>query len=475
MKKDPSVVYRVFLMVGDAMAIVFSFAFAYYFRTHIDGRPYYFTSDIRDFVITTFWLVPLWLIILMILGLYSKAVLRSRWREYGRLFLASIIGIMAILTYDFFADGTIAEGSLFPVKTIVVYAALFCFVSLVVFRTVIGLMRKFVLRHNHGLLRTVIVGNDQNTTQLLEAIAPDSGHKVVGVVARNEFVPEEWRKCKYRNLREALRRCKPDAVIHTDEVDIEGVNQLAIDNHALYYYAPNDQALFSHMGNVELIAATPVILVRQTPLMGGARVFKRICDLLLGVVALVIAAPFMLVIFVIQKMYDIKAPALYRDMRLSRFNRKFPLLKFRTIRMEYNGMTPEEAFSKMGKPELAVKYREGGDYLRNDPRYTKLGLMLRKTSLDELPQIFNILKGDISFVGPRALQSGELKSYGNLGLLLSVKSGLTGLAQVSGRRDISFDERRALDIYYIQNWSPWLDVQILFRTVWSVLKGQGAK
>ncbi|MFV0484926.1 MAG: sugar transferase [Candidatus Saccharimonadales bacterium] len=475
MKKDPSVVYRVFLMLGDAMAIVFSFAFAYYFRTHIDARPYYFTSQIRDFIGVSLLLVPVWLIILMILGLYSKTILRSRLREYGRLFFASVLGIMAILTYDFFADGTIAEGSLFPVKTIAIYAALFCFISLVVFRTAVGLARKFVLRHNHGLLRTVVVGNNQNTTQFLEAITPESGHKVVGVVARNEFVSEEWRKHKYRNLKEALTKLKPDAVIHTDGEDIEGVNQLAIDHHALYYYAPNEQSLVSHMGNVELIAATPVILVRQTPLMGGAKVFKRICDLLLGTVALIIASPFMLVILIVQKMYDIKAPALYKDMRLSRFNKKFPLLKFRTIRVEYNGMTPEEAFEKMGKPELSVKYREGGDYLKNDPRYTKLGLILRKTSLDELPQIFNIIKGDISFVGPRALQAGELKSYGNRGLLLSVKSGLTGLAQVSGRRDISFDERRALDIYYIQNWSPWMDIQILFKTVLCVLKGQGAK
>lgn len=475
MKKDPSVVYRVFLMVGDAMAIVFSFAFAYYFRTHIDSRPYYFTSQIRDFIWVSLFLVPIWLIILMILGLYSKSVLRSRLREYGRLFFASVIGIMAILTYDFFADGTIAEGSLFPVKTIAIYAALFCFISLVVFRTVVSLVRKFVLRHNHGLLRTVIVGNNQNTTQFLESITPESGHKVVAVVARNEFIPDEWRKYKYKNLKEALIKLKPDAVIHTDGEDIEGVNQLAIDNHALYYYAPNEQSMVSHMGNVELIAATPVILVRQTPLMGGARVFKRICDLLLGSVALIIASPFMLVIFIVQKMYDVKAPALYRDMRLSRFNKKFPLLKFRTIKMEYNGMTPEEAFDKMGKPELSVKYREGGDYLKNDPRYTGLGLILRKTSLDELPQIINILRGDISFVGPRALQAGELKSYGNRGLLLSVKSGLTGLAQVSGRRDISFDERRALDIYYIQNWTPWMDIQILFKTVLCVLKGQGAK
>ena len=324
-------------------------------------------------------------------------------------------------------------------------------------------------------MRTIIIGNDDNTTQFLESISAETGYKVVGVVARNEFVPEEWRKIKYNTLKNAVSATKPDAIIHTDGIDIEGVNKIAIDNHALYYYAPNDRSLVSHMGNIELIAATPVILVRTTPLSGGARIFKRACDLLFGGILFIISLPFLLIVFIGQKIAEPHAPAFYKDIRLSRFNKRFPLLKFRTIKTEYNGLTPEEAFTKMGKPELIDAYRANGDYLENDPRYTKLGIFLRKTSLDELPQLINVLKGDISLVGPRALEPHELKSYGDRGLLLSVKSGLTGLAQVSGRRDISFDERRALDIYYIQNWSPLMDAQILLRTIGVVILGRGAK
>ena len=133
------------------------------------------------------------------------------------------------------------------------------------------------------------------------------------------------------------------------------------------------------------------------------------------------------------------------------------------------------AFEKMGKPELSEKYRKQGDYLKNDPRYTKFGRFLRRSSLDELPQLFNVLKGDISLVGPRALQPAELKNYGDRGIILSVKSGVTGLAQVSGRRNISFNERRAFDVYYVQNWTPAMDIQIIFRTIASVLGHEGAK
>ena len=110
-----------------------------------------------------------------------------------------------------------------------------------------------------------------------------------------------------------------------------------------------------------------------------------------------------------------------------------------------------------------------------DPRITRIGKFLRATSLDELPQLFNVLRGDISLVGPRALVPGELRNYGDRSLLLTVKSGLTGLAQVSGRRDISFDERRSLDLYYIQNWSVLFDLQIMLQTIRAVIFQKGAK
>ena len=152
------------------------------------------------------------------------------------------------------------------------------------------------------------------------------------------------------------------------------------------------------------------------------------------------------------------------------------------MKPEYCGMTPEEAFKKMRRKKIIKnakkyieEYRKNGDYLKKDPRITRLGDFLRRTSLDELPQLINVLKGDISLVGPRALVPGELKNYGDRSLLLSVKSGLTGLAQVSGRRDISFSERRALDIYYVQNWSVRFDIQILLKTIKTVITGKGAK
>ena len=129
----------------------------------------------------------------------------------------------------------------------------------------------------------------------------------------------------------------------------------------------------------------------------------------------------------------------------------------------------------MGKPELAKAYRKNGDKLDDDPRITRLGKFLRATSLDELPQLINVIRGDISLVGPRALIPQEINQYKKKDIILAVKSGVTGLAQVSGRRNISFEERRRLDVYYVQNWSLLLDIQILFKTVFSVIIRRGAR
>lgn len=128
----------------------------------------------------------------------------------------------------------------------------------------------------------------------------------------------------------------------------------------------------------------------------------------------------------------------------------------------------------MGRPELAKTYRENGDYLPYDPRVTPFGRFLRRTSLDELPQLFNVLKGDISLVGPRALIPQELSSFEKKHTILSVKSGLTGLAQVSGRRELPVIERRKLDLYYVQNWSLWMDIMILIKTIRVVFRRSGA-
>lgn len=475
MKRDYGLIFHAFLVFGDACAILLSFLTAYFMRTHLDQRPFYFEANPRQFLLSMLVMIPVYLIILAAAGLYSKSVFlgRSRWREVGRLFLASVIGMMAIITCDFFFNM-----DLFPVRIMAIYAAFSCFILLSLFRGAIRWIRSFTMkRDRRAALRVIIIGNSKNTEYLADYIAsyPESGFRLAGVVAGAKYIPKDLRRRQYSSLKDALKHTRPDVIFQTDEKRTEYVYQQAINHHLLYYFVPSNAALTSQLGELELVGNTPAILVRATPLAGGARFVKRCTDIVLGLFIFLLAAIPMMIIWLIEKISDPSAPAVYSDIRLSRYNQKVKIYKFRSMKPEYNGLTPEEAFTKMGKPQLIKKYRANGDMIPDDPRITKLGKFLRATSLDELPQLFNVIKGDISLVGPRALVPGELHHYGDRSLLLSVKSGLTGLAQVSGRRDIGFDERRALDLYYIQNWSIWLDLRIIMRTIGAILLRKGAK
>ena len=469
------------MVIGDIIAIVTSFLFAYLIRIHLDARPYYFVANPKEFLLATSTLLPIWVFVLFAFGLYSKKIVmnRSHAPEISRLFAASIIGIMSIISIDFFL-----ETNLFPVRPIALYAVLTNFFSLVIIRGTIKALRRKILKKRIGLQKVLIIGDNINTTRLINNIVgfPEEGYRLVGVVSRAGFVPKELRALRFSSLKRALDRAKPDVVFQTDEKSSEYVYKQAVNHHLYYYFVPTEANLSQHMGELELVGNTPVVLVKSTPLIGGAKLIKRSIDLILGGLALVLALIPMAIIWLLVKILDPKSSAVYSQIRLSRYNSHIKIYKFRTIKTEYSGLTPEEAFIKMekqGKIKDAKRYislyRKNGDALKNDPRITKIGRFLRKTSLDELPQLFNVVKGDISLVGPRALVPGELKNYGDRSLLLSVKSGLTGLAQVSGRRDIGFSERRALDLYYVQNWSVRFDLQIILRTIRAIITMKGAK
>ena len=451
-----------------------SFAMAYFIRVHVDPRPYEFNSTLLLFTLETLWVIPFLIIILAALGLYKKSVFlgKSRMPEIGRLILAAILSVAALIVYDFFTDN-----NLFPVRIVALMSVLLSFLFLVLERMIVRAIVKLIYRKDYGTKRVVIIGNNKNTEYLANYISssPESGYRLVGVVSARKYIPEDLRNKQFSSLKDALRRAHPDVIFQTDEKSTEYVYRQAINQHMLYYFVPSETALSSHFGELELVGNTPAVLVKLTPLTGGSAVVKRVCDILLSLIGLILAAIPMLIVYLVIKLSDIKHNAIYADERLTQFNRKFKCYKFRSMKTEYSGMTAEEAFTKMGKPELIKKYRKDGDYLKDDPRITKFGKFIRKTSLDELPQLVNILKGDISLIGPRALLPGELRDYGDRSLLLTVKSGLTGFAQVSGRRDISFEERRALDIYYVMNWSLLLDVQIFFKTIAAVIKRDGAK
>jgi exopolysaccharide biosynthesis polyprenyl glycosylphosphotransferase len=383
--------------------------------------------------------------------------------------LAAVLGTMTLLSYGYFV-----QVELFPVRVIVVMACVFCFVLMLVERNILRLVRQALLWRGVGGVRTIVVGDHENTRTIVEALMRDTrfGYRIVGAVTNKKYVRGLEIK-NYDNVAAAVGRARAAMMIQTDEADLEGVYDLSVRKHVGYMMVPVHDVMLSKRTSMELVGDLPMLEVKPTTLTGYGRVAKRGFDVVFGVIGLVAAAIPMGVIALIISLSG--GDVLYRQKRLTRYGRKAGIYKFRTMRREYHRMSPEEAFVKMGRSELVEEYRRNGDVLLNDPRISRFGRFLRRSSLDELPQLFNVLRGDISLVGPRALVPEELENYPDKDLILSVKSGMTGLAQVSGRREIGFAERRTLDVYYIQNWSIVMDLQILLRTVWYVLRAKGAE
>ena len=195
---------------------------------------------------------------------------------------------------------------------------------------------------------------------------------------------------------------------------------------------------------------------------------KRFADILCSTIAIILLSPFFIIISIAIKATS-KGPVIFIHKRVGKNGKKIGIYKFRSMVMNAEELI--EKFTPEQKEEFQKNFK-----LENDPRITKIGKILRKTSLDELPQLFNILKGDLSIVGPRPIMEVETEIYGKYkDMLLSVKPGLTGFWAANGRSDTSYKRRRAMEIYYVKNRSLLFDINIILKTVISVFKGEGAK
>jgi len=478
MKNNTSLIYNLCLVLGDAVAIMAAFTAAYILRVSLSHEVLSAQVEARTYILTLISFLPFWILLFGLLGLYNARVYENRFSELGRLLVGSFIGILFIISYSY-----ITNTAIFPARLVTAYGFALVFFFALLFRTILRGVRRQLFIYGIGINHVLLIGDTAVTHELIDRLSNTAvtGHRVIGMVGGVKHPLRQESDCRvFKHFEEALQKLKGEplhTIVQTELYATADRNDeiltYAHQNHVAYRFVPGNSELFVGNIEVDLFQSVPVIAVHQTALVGWGRVVKRLTDLILGGLLLIVASPFMLLI-ALAEILSGSSSVFFRQTRLTRFNHRFRVFKFRTQYKKYDGTTPEEAFQKMGRPEAAKQYRENGDFLKNDPRITPLGRFLRRTSLDELPQLINVVRGDISLVGPRALIPEELELYTKRHAILSVKSGLTGLAQVSGRRYISFDERRKLDLYYVQNWSFWGDLIILTKTFRIVLFHKGA-
>jgi exopolysaccharide biosynthesis polyprenyl glycosylphosphotransferase len=467
--------YTIALIIIDVLAILAAFTVAYIVRVQLDPRPLINQIGAVDFFMTFVSLLPFWLVTFWAIGLYSPSVYQKRLTEMGRLVVGSFLGILLVIGYAYVVDQQI-----FPARLVPVYAGVATFILLLIGREILRLVRDLLYYSGVGVQRVMIIGSGAATQDIIENLnqTQRSGYKVVAVVGNSAGSDEVTH---YKSLDRGLATLdahRIDTIIQTGLYEEAERNQkimsAAQDRHIQYCFVPGEAEFYSGKNQIDVFLGYPVINVYQTPLVGWGEVVKRIFDLVLVIITFPLWGALLLVLCAMQLLFN-PGPIFYKSSRLTRYSKKFKALKFRSMGAQYGKKDAAEEFREMGREDLVREY-EKKRKVDNDPRITWFGKFLRATSLDEFPQLINVLVGDLSLVGPRPILPQELPLYSGRGALLhSVKSGITGLWQVSGRSELAFEKRVELELYYAQNWSFWLDIKILFKTIGVVLFRRGAK
>ena len=471
--------FSLLLIITDFFVLLAAFTVAYILRVQIDKRPLLNEVLSLDYASMALLVIPFWILVFALLGLYSARVYNRRIVEWSHIAVGTFIGILIIIGWEY-----VTQHHFFPARLVAVYAFGISFLAILLGREMLRLIREVSYRYGRGISRVLIIGNSAATHDIAESLMPTStsGYEVVAMAGPKSLVPDSLPDViHFSSIEEALKsieQLKITSIIQTDLYDSAERNQKILGaaqiHHVQYSFIPGEPEFYSGKNTVDVFLGYPMISVSQTPLIGWGAIVKRLFDLLFIIILSPFWVPIFLLLCLLQKIFN-PGPLFFNSERLGLHGKKIATYKFRSMRQEYSGRDAAEIFRMMGREDLAVEY-EKTRKIDNDPRVTKFGNILRKTSLDELPQIFNVLRGELSLVGPRPIIKEEKHFYKDRApLLFSVRPGITGLWQVSGRSNLSFNERVELEIYYAQNWTFWLDIKILFKTIAVILFGRGAK
>lgn len=451
-------------------------AYGVAFRIRFDsGFPLFQTEIIGDwgyYLRAAVLLIPLFFVAFLVLGLYDEHNLLGGTREYALVFNGVTTGMLIVVVATFLGqEWVVSRGWI-----VLSWAFGFLFVAGARF----GLRRVVYRLRRRGwfLAPTLLIGTNDEARALAEQLTnwQSSGLKLVGFVAAREEPLLE----RFRNLYVLGQLADLDKLVEEHGVEEVVVATSALTRSQLVdlfrAFGPRDDVelrlssglfeIFTTSLRVKELAFTPLIDLRPTRLSGLDRVLKALLDYGIALTVVILGSPFFLALALVVR-FDSPGPIFHRRRVLGLGGREFDAFKFRSMRTDGDEILERD-------PELRARLEVEGK-LEDDPRVTRAGRWLRRTSLDELPQLFNVLRGEMSIVGPRMISPAEHEKYGQWDMnLLTVKPGLTGPWQVSGRSDLGYEDRVRLDMNYIRNWTIWLDLQILLQTIPAVLKGRGA-
>ena len=461
--KRAELIFTAALVPVDYVMLLAAGMLAYALRTSdwiAQWRPVLFNLNLP--LDSYFGLVSLfafcWLIIFAMAGLYKI----RRWKtfeEFLRIVVAASAGLGVIIFYIFI------KGQFFDSRFIILAGWLLAIILVAFGRLAVKILRRFLVGHNLvGAHNVLIVGGDGVSEKIMEEIkeTPALGYNLIGY----------FKDLDQAAITETIEREKIDDIILANP-DFEREKVLWLiefceEKHIDFKFVPNLFQTLTINVDFDMLGGAPLIELKRTALDGWGKIAKRIFDFLGAIFFIIVFSPLMILIAIIIKL-DSRGPIIYKNQRVSP-DGLFNTYKFRSMKIEFCTGPQYDASGRASQieDELAAKQsgRRGPVFkVLNDPRRTRFGRVIERTSVDELPQFFNVLFGNMSLVGPRPHIPKEVAKYEKWHRkVFNIKPGVTGMAQISGRSEIDFDEEAKLDIFYIENWSPSLDLKILFKT-----------
>ncbi len=468
--KRSELAFTLALVPIDLLALIAAASTAFALRFHptfTTLRPVIFDLRLSTFLSVVFPIALLWLIVFSLSGLYQTHRV-SIGMEIARIILASSSAMAIVFAVTFFSR------VLFDSRFIALAAWGLAILFVSIARIAVRGLQRSLLKFNIGTHRIVIIGDTKTAEVLVEEF---KRKKRLGYVVVKQF--KTFTKTAAQHIREMSRKDLVDEILLADtQADREttlDLIQFSDSEHLGFLYSADLFTTAVGRSINHTYAGIPVIEVRKTPLDGWGAIYKRAFDIFGALVLIIVTSPIMLLTAIAIKL-DSRGPILFskidaehKSMRVGQGGKLFHYFKFRS-------MTPNQ--HAMRYNELAEQnIRKGSPLVKinNDPRITRVGRFIRKTSIDELPEFFLVLNGKMSLVGPRPHLPEEVDKYKpEHRKVLTIKPGMTGMAQISGRANLDFEDEVRLDNFYIENWSPWLDLIVLLKTPLVVIFRKGA-
>lgn len=410
-----------------------------------------------------------WVCVFALLGLYVPDQNRKLGEEIVRIMVGASAGLGALAVFLIFSQLE------FDSRFLLLFGWLFAIVYVILGRILLRGLKSILYRSDIGLRRIIVIGNGELGESILQTLAhrKELGYRVIASFPR--FTKQVEAQIHHVPIDELLF-LNPRA----NEEEALAALEFCKQHHIVFKYSADLFATYSANMDVHPLAGVPIVELQPTSLGAWGRVSKRIFDIIVSIILLIALSPVMaLAAFII--LCETGRPIIYKNERIGIRGRHFFTYKFRSMyQKDSTGVQFGEEGKKaeMREKKLIEKnsVRKGPIYkIADDPRVTPFGKFIRRWSIDELPQFFNVFMGDMSIVGPRPHQPREVKHYErDFKQVFTLKPGITGLAQISGRSDLSFDDEMKLDIFYTEKWSLLTDVIICVKTPFILLKKRKA-